>query len=153
MVLSAHQDRVRVTQGDALNILEQTPFSPGTVIFVDPPYTAGAKSAGKRLYTHHALDHERLFRACAGLRVPWLMTHEHDPNVMALAWQNGLSWRSVKMVSGHNVTARELVVGRDFRWAEGLGSLLLPGTVTQPSLFGPDNNLEQVETTAEYPPQ
>jgi DNA adenine methylase len=118
MVLHASRHRVRVTRGDALDILERTPFHPGTVIFADPPYTAGTKSAGNRLYAHHQLDHARLFAACAGLDVSWLMTHEHDEAVMALAWEHGLPWRSVKMVNGHGVTAKEVVIARDFRWGE-----------------------------------
>lgn len=135
-VLAAHRHRVTVTQGDALGILERTPFRPGTVIFVDPPYTAGAKSAGRRLYTHHTLDHVRLFQACANLGVPWVMTHEHDPQVMALAWEHHLTWRAVKMTSGHNVTARELVVARDLSWADGVNTLKGPDVPVQPTLFG-----------------
>ena len=34
---------------------------PDTVFFIDPPYTAGGKRAGARLYAHNELDHALLF--------------------------------------------------------------------------------------------
>ncbi|WP_104992330.1 DNA adenine methylase [Deinococcus sp. NW-56] len=146
-VLHAHRHRVTVTRGDALSILERTPFHPGTVVFVDPPYTAGKKSAGKRLYTHHQLDHARLFAACATLRVPWLMTHEHDEAVMALAWDHGLAWRPIKMTSGHGVTAKELVVARDFTWADLPEQPAPPPPARMPSLFPQDDVPPHVRST------
>lgn len=135
--LHAARHRVRVTRLDALTLLEQTPFPSGAALFIDPPYTAGHKSAGRRLYRHHQLDHARLFRACAALTAPWLMTHEHDETVMALAWTHHLPWRTVTMTSGHNVTARELVVAPDFAWAQHLPDLRDAPTPTAPSLYGP----------------
>ncbi|MBZ9715587.1 hypothetical protein [Deinococcus multiflagellatus] len=135
--LAAHRHRVTVTQGDALAILARTPFRAGTAIFVDPPCAAGIKSAGRRLYTHHDLDHARLFDVCAELTVPWVMTHEHDPEVMGLAWAKGLRWRTVKMTSGHNVTARELVIGRTLEWADDCSGIDVCEPPVQPTLFGP----------------
>jgi len=42
------------------NIFGPRPLS-SVVFFIDPPYTVGDKQAGKRLYQHYELDHEKLF--------------------------------------------------------------------------------------------
>ncbi|WP_216326027.1 hypothetical protein [Deinococcus aestuarii] len=51
------------------------------------------------------------------------MTHEHEPQVMTLAWEQHLTWRAVKMTGGHNVTAPQPVVARDRSWADGVETL------------------------------
>ena len=42
--------------------------------FVDPPYTAGGKRAGSRLYAHNTVDHAKLFELMAASRADFLMT-------------------------------------------------------------------------------
>ena len=51
-------------QKDGLKIIEEYAEHEDVLFFIDPPYTAGGKKAGKRLYRHFELDHEQLFRLC-----------------------------------------------------------------------------------------
>jgi DNA adenine methylase len=45
------------------------------IFFLDPPYTAGGKKAGNRLYNHHKLNHESLFSLCDNIN-HFLMTYD-----------------------------------------------------------------------------
>jgi DNA adenine methylase len=47
------------------------------VFFLDPPYTAGGKNAGKRLYRYNEIDHDELFQRAANLRGDFLMTYDN----------------------------------------------------------------------------
>jgi len=116
-LLSACKDRVQVTSQDALTLLEG-PQAPGTLLFLDPPYTFGKGAPGHRLYTHAELDHVRLMDAAAALKVPFLMSHQNHPELRALAWERGLKTRDVPMISAHNTRQNELLISRDFTWAE-----------------------------------
>lgn len=128
--LSACRSRVTVTSEDALTLLER-PHAPGTVMFLDPPYTFGPRAPGTRLYRHAALDHVRLMDATASLRVPFLMSHQNTPEVRALAWERGLQTRDVAMITAHNARQGELLISRDFRCAERGAA----PAVLQPGLF------------------
>jgi DNA adenine methylase len=84
--------------------------------FIDPPYTAAGKRAGKRLYTHHALDHERLFATAARLTGPFLMTYDNDPALVALAAAHGFHTRTIPMQNTHLARMDELIISRDLNW-------------------------------------
>jgi site-specific DNA-adenine methylase len=45
----------------------------------------GGKKAGKRLYKHHELDHERLFTICESLVGDFLMTYDEAEEVKEMA--------------------------------------------------------------------
>jgi len=53
-----HQMRERFTfiQGDGSEVMLNNADSPDTVHFIDTPYTAPGKGAGRRLYTHFIVD-------------------------------------------------------------------------------------------------
>ena len=53
--------------------------------FVDPPYTAGGKSAGKRLYLHSAIDHQALFDLLEGTAGDVMLTYDDAKEVRDLA--------------------------------------------------------------------
>src|SRR5579863_4444790 len=56
------RDRLTFLEGDGMAILRQHAHQPHALFFIVPPYTAGGKKAGARLYTYFELDHEELFR-------------------------------------------------------------------------------------------
>ena len=68
--IGEHADRIRVVHGDGLVYMRRHASRPDTAWFADPPYTAGAKRAGARLYTHGDVDHEAIFKAAARLAGP-----------------------------------------------------------------------------------
>jgi DNA adenine methylase len=88
------------------------------VYFIDPPYTAGGKKAGKRLYKHYALDHEGLFTLCESLKGDFLMTYDHAEEVKEMARRHGFQMRLIPMTNTHHATMNELVIGRDLSWMD-----------------------------------
>lgn len=46
---------------DGLKVMMEFACYGDVIYFIDPPYTAGGKKAGKRLYKYHQIDHEYLF--------------------------------------------------------------------------------------------
>ncbi len=53
--------RIEFICGDGIDVLNRYSKKTDTVYFVDPPYTAGGKRAGRRLYKYYEIDHESLF--------------------------------------------------------------------------------------------
>lgn len=81
-----------------------------TVAFVDPPYTAGGKRAGKRLYAHNEVDHARLFALLAEHDVEFLMTYDCAPEIAALVTEHGFHAVKVVMKNTHHARLAELVI-------------------------------------------
>lgn len=106
-VLRQMREVVGFTQGDALTAIET---HAGACLFVDPPYTAGGKRAGSRLYTHNELDHEGLFDLVAANPGPALLTYDDSEEVRAMATQRGLTVGDVSMKSAHHAVMRELAI-------------------------------------------
>lgn len=61
----AMRDRITFIEGDGLEVMRQNAARTDTVYFIDPPYTAPGKRAGKRLYVFNEIDHEGLFDLAA----------------------------------------------------------------------------------------
>lgn len=101
------RERVTFQQGDAFDAIEA---HPGATMFVDPPYTAAGKRAGSRLYTHTALDHERLFREVAEHSGPALLTYDDTSEARDLATRHGFQVGNIAMKSTHHAVMHELVI-------------------------------------------
>jgi DNA adenine methylase len=108
--------RIEFVKGDAFRVLKKHREDEAAAFFVDPPYTASGKSAGSRLYTHSAIDHNELFAACANLKGHFLMTYDNAPEVVALATRYGFATRPVAMKNTHHAEMSELLIGRDLDW-------------------------------------
>ena len=67
-VLQGLRDRISFEQADAFDVVRRFADDPNAFFFVDPPYTAGGKKAGARLYTHNEIDHEGLFALMSRVR-------------------------------------------------------------------------------------
>lgn len=111
-------ERFRFVHGDAFTVMQRYQSSRNTVFFIDPPYTAGGKSAGSRLYTHSVLGHERLFSVCEELAGDFLMTYDNAPEVVALAYKHGFQAKAVPMKNTHHAEMSELLIGRNLDWVE-----------------------------------
>ncbi|MBX3030294.1 MAG: DNA adenine methylase [Chloroflexi bacterium] len=120
-ILAIHdiRDRLSFIEGDGLGVIEAHLDEPDTVFFVDPPYTAGGKRAGSRLYTASHLDHARLFARCASAAGDFLMTYDDADEVGALVEAHGLASLPMAMRNSHHETMRELLIGRDLSWVAG----------------------------------
>jgi DNA adenine methylase len=113
------RDSLSFIQGDGLQVIADHQDAE-TVFFVDPPYTAGkgSKRAGRRLYTHADLDHERLFELLEGIQGDFLMTYENSEDLQEMARRHGFDFRPVAMKNTHHAKMTELVIGRDLDWLD-----------------------------------
>lgn len=106
-------ERMLFRQADGLEVINEYAELEDALFFIDPPYTAGGKRAGRRLYRHSDLDHERLFELCADVRGDFLMTYDNADEVREMARRYGFDTRLVPMKNTHHATMVELVIGRD----------------------------------------
>ncbi|MGA3163120.1 MAG: DNA adenine methylase [Verrucomicrobiota bacterium] len=113
--------RLEFIHGDAFEVLARFQKEREAVFFIDPPYTAGGKRAGSRLYAHSEIDHERLFSFCEKLRGDFLMTYDNADEVHTLAKQHGFETKSVPMKNTHHTEMTELLIGRNLDWVEDGG--------------------------------
>lgn len=110
------RDRISFVEGDGLDVIQKYTDRHNLVFFIDPPYTAGGKRAGARLYAHHALDHQKLFELATYITGDFLMTYDFADEVLALAVTYGFQTRTVAMKNTHHAQMTELLVGRDLSW-------------------------------------
>lgn len=117
MEIVAFRQKITFYHGDGLHILAAYADRPAAVFFLDPPYSAGGKRAGARLYTHNELSHEELFRLAAMLRGDVLLTYDDAPEVRALARRYGFDIQPIAMKNTHHAQMTELLIGRALDWA------------------------------------
>lgn len=114
-------NRLEFIHGDAFDVLARFQKNRDAVFFIDPPYTAGGKRAGSRLYTHSEIDHDKLFSLCEKLRGDFLMTYDNAEEVRALAERHGFETKPVAMKNTHHAEMDELLIGRNLDWVEDGG--------------------------------
>jgi len=104
---------------DGLKVMKEFASHSDVVYFIDPPYTAGGKKAGRRLYKHSNIDHERLFTICDSLRGDFLMTYDNADEVRLMARKHGFQMRLIPMTNTHHSAMEELVIGKNLSWMDG----------------------------------
>lgn len=117
LTISDFKNHITFIEGDGLQVIEQTKDQPNTAFFIDPPYSVGNKQAGRRLYAHCDIDHNRLFELAMQIKGDFLMTYSNDEKVMDLIGKHNFDFLAVSMRSSHNGKMTELVIGRDLDWA------------------------------------
>ena len=117
--ISRMRHRLRFEHGDGMACIRRHAAAADAAFFIDPPYTAGGKNAGRRLYAHHRLDHDLLFALCAALSGDFVMTHNNADEVRQLAAKYGFESRPVAMKNTHHATMTELAISRDLSWMDG----------------------------------
>ena len=110
------KDRIDFVQGDGIAVMENYADDENTVFFIDPPYTAGGKKAGSRLYTHFQLDHARLFDVTATVVGDFLMTYDNAQEIAELAEKHSFDTETVAMKNTHHAEMNELVIGNHLKW-------------------------------------
>lgn len=114
------REKIIFFKSDALELLPNYVENSRAVFFIDPPYTAGGKKAGKRLYRHCNLDHERLFQIAESLKGDFLMTYDDAEEVKILARKHGFQMRLIPMNNTHHAQIFELVIGKNLSWLDNL---------------------------------
>lgn len=105
----ALRQRINFVEGDAVTFLESVDRSSawsGSIFFVAPPYPR----AGRRLYDHGVLDHEKLFTLLRELPFPFLATYERGVRVFNLVEQCGFFCRTTGMLTRSHRKRRELLI-------------------------------------------
>lgn len=110
------KDRISIVEGDGISIIQKYARNKHTAFFIDPPYTAAGKKAGSRLYTHHSLDHEKLFAVAHKTSGDFLMTYDNTEEIKSLATSFGFETKTIAMKNTHHAQMRELLIGRDLSW-------------------------------------
>ena len=107
-----YSDRITFCETDGLLLLDTvlSHHDQDIVVFVDPPYTAGGKRAGRRLYAHSDIDHERLFEILDTTSVNFLMTYDYSAEILALIDRHGFHAVRVDMKNTHHALLPELII-------------------------------------------
>ena len=110
--LADHVDRISFCETDGIQFLEVflDNCRRDTAVFVDPPYTAKGKRAGRRLYAHAELDHARLFEMLAESELDFLMTYDHSTEILSLVRERGFHAVRVTMKNTHHESIPELII-------------------------------------------
>ncbi|MBI2099411.1 DNA adenine methylase [Candidatus Uhrbacteria bacterium] len=106
------KDKINFYTGDGFEIIEQYKNNPDSFFFIDPPYT----TAGKRLYTHYDLDHERLFVIAAEIKGKFMLTYDDSEKIRNLVHKYHLKYRMVPMKTTHHLEKREIIISDNFDW-------------------------------------
>ena len=112
-VIGDHADRLSFYEGDGTGLVETLCGMKDARVFIDTPYTAGHKRAGLRLYAHNDIDYPRIFKALQRGTADFLMTHDHSPEILALADECGFAVASVEIKTAHHARTDELLVTRE----------------------------------------
>lgn len=108
-----NRHRIRFRHEDGIQFIHGNSRRQELAFFIDPPYTV----AGRRLYVHSEIDHERLFKEVSKLKGDFLMTYDDAPPIRALASQFRFDMQPIPMKNTHHVIMSELLIGRDLGWA------------------------------------
>jgi DNA adenine methylase len=118
--------RIDFRCGDGMEVIKEFASRPDVGYFIDPPYTAGGKKAGKRLYKHFDIDHERLFTICESVRGDFLITYDNADEVKLMARAHGFQMRLTPMTNTHHATMEELVIGKNLSWMDSFPAVHEP---------------------------
>jgi DNA adenine methylase len=106
------KSKIDFINGDAFEILEDSRDNPSAYFFIDPPYTV----AGKRLYTHFDIDHEKLFYWTSKLKGKYMLTYDDTSEIRHLAYKYNLDFRTIPMKTTHHLEKNEIIVSDNFTW-------------------------------------
>jgi DNA adenine methylase len=115
--IAQYRDKITFVQVDGIEVMRKNSLRRNAAFFIDPPYTAGGKRAGRRLYTHSEIDHEKLFKVTSKVAGDFLMTYDDAEDVRQLAKAYNFDTEPVAMKNTHHASMKELLIGRDLDWA------------------------------------
>jgi DNA adenine methylase len=104
------RDKIQFIEADAFKIIDSFKNNKSAVFFIDPPYTAGGKNAGTRLYSYYSIDHEKLFFKMSQIKGLFLMTYDDTPEVIQLAKKHNYLINKIPMKNTHHEVKYELLI-------------------------------------------
>ena len=107
-----YAEHIAFCHADAMQLLPDLLHGWGrrAALFVDPPYTAGGRNPGQRLYAFNQVDHGRLFQFLARRSHPFLMTYDSTPEILDLVAQYGFHTEQIHRTNAHNRVQTELLI-------------------------------------------
>lgn len=108
--IGSYASRLAFFEGDGISLVELCKDRRSAAFFIDPPYTAAGKRAGRRLYTYNEIDHESLFECMSKVRGVFMMTYDESPDVIEMARRQGFHLAKVPMKSTHHTVMYELLI-------------------------------------------
>lgn len=116
LAIHGHRERIVFECGDGLDVIKRHADQVRTAFFIDPPYTAAGKKAGRRLYGHNVLDHDELFRRVSRVQGRTMFTYDDAEGVRQLAAKYGFDVGEVAMQNTHLRRMVELIISKDLGW-------------------------------------
>jgi DNA adenine methylase len=116
--ITSFRDDMSFIEGDGFEVMQKYLDSTTCAFFIDPPYTASKKCAGRRLYRHHQIDHEKLFEMVSRMRSPFMITYDESDEIKTLCEKYNLEFRRVPMKSTHHLKRYEYLICNDFTWLD-----------------------------------
>jgi DNA adenine methylase len=108
------RNKITFIHGNGLEVIKDC-LSNNNVFFFDPPYTAGGKRAGSRLYNHHELDHELLFSLSNYIEY-FIMTYDISEEIENLAQKYNYKIKKIPMKNTHNQEMKEYIISKNLQW-------------------------------------
>lgn len=112
VAIGHYKEKMFFKTKDAFEVLEQNKDDENAYFFIDPPYTV----AGKRLYTHFDIDHEKLFILIAKLKGKYMLTYDNTPEILQLADKYNLQYRTIPMKTTLHYKKNEIIISDNFNW-------------------------------------
>lgn len=106
------KDKIQFYKADAFDIIEKKSENENCYFFIDPPYTI----AGKRLYTHFNIDHEKLFKLTSLIRGKYMLTYDDTDEIRSLVDKYNLKFKTIPMKTTHHLTKNEIIISDNFNW-------------------------------------
>ncbi len=114
--IQTYKERISFARCDGIEVIRKNAKRKDVAFFIDPPYTAGGKRAGARLYKYFQLDHPMLFEAVSKISGDFLMTYDDAPDVRTLAEKYDFDVELVAMTGTHHREMSELLIGKNLEW-------------------------------------
>ena len=110
------KNKLSFVQGCGLEIIKKYNHTKENCFFIDPPYTAFGKQAGKRLYKYHNIDHKYLFKLFCSSPADFLFTYDINKDMLNMAKYFNFQTAIVPMKNTHNKKMKELIIGKNLSW-------------------------------------
>src|SRR5437867_826467 len=108
--INAVKNRIEFLHKDAFDVIPKYLRNKTAAFFIDPPYTAVGKSAGRRLYLHSSIDHNSLFDLLETAAGEVMLTYDDAKEVRNLATVHGFFVKPIAMKTTHHTRTYELAI-------------------------------------------
>ncbi len=109
-IIMTFKNRVSFIEGDGIEYIRETARKKEVAYFIDPPYTAPGKRAGRRLYNFSEINHEALFDVMSKVAGDFMMTYDDAESVVKMAEERNLRINRIPMKGTHHTQMNELLI-------------------------------------------